>query len=243
MSNPKQTMTILFSVAGALLLIALAMVAYNAGTHRTAPAPGNQPVAAPSPVSNAAPPPRPEVLPEATNALAPALKQEDTSPARRKAAMEAAIELKPEWSFRVQEPRDWSEVKVAAGEVEGQWTRVLVFRWNGKRYDFVREEGLGGSKAPKPAKKPAPKGEPALTEEDLKDVPREYRPGEDTAREAALGGHPDWSGTVTRHNSDWTQATVRIGPTGGPPVSEIQLKWSRRLKLYEVAATKDATAP
>ena len=73
----------------------------------------------------------------------------------------------------------------------------------------------------------------------MKGIPREYRPGESTALEVSLNGHPDWVGKVDSHSKDWATAVVRIGPANGEYVSELHLKWNRAGQYYEVAQTKD----
>ena len=167
--------------------------------------------------------------------------------------MAAAIEYKPDWSYSVDgHARDWSEVSIYAGKAEGKWTKILSFRWEGGRYAFVGEEPFPGGES-KPAKKPAakkqpPPGDRPLTEDDLKSIPKEFRPGESTALDAATSAPTDherveYVGKVKSHSADWSSAVVWIGPPEGEYCFEVHLKWDRVKQRYEVADARSLEAP
>jgi hypothetical protein len=246
MNDPKKTMTVLYAVAGALALVAVVLAAYTLGMRKTVAPPENAAL-----IDNAAMPPEgpaaqgdagvPMTGPESQ----PATENKplsDGTEGREEAALAAAIDAKPEWSYRVDgHSKDWNQVQVFAGETEGKWTSVLKFRWNGQKYVYVGYQDYPGAK-PAPAKKPAASDKP-LTEDDLKDVPREFRPGESTALEAALKDHEDWIGKVQSHSNDWSKVTVWIGPPNSEFVAELQYKWNRKGQYYDLISSKDLPSP
>jgi hypothetical protein len=245
MKNPRQTTTALYVAAGVLLFAAIVMGAFTLGSHKKPTAPTNAENAAGA-LSNA-----PAVVThESSNAsiAQPVANAENaeasatSTEGREEAAKAAAIELKPDWSYSVDgHSRDWKEVSVYGGSEEGKWEAILQFRWVSGRYVYEGQKPYPGAKkpAPKASASGAGSGEAPLTEDDLKGIPREYRPGESTALEVALSGHPDWQGKVESHSKDWATAVVRIGPANSEYVSELHLKWSRKGQFYEVAKTKD----
>ena len=246
MNNPKQTMKALYVAAGVVLFAAIVMGAFTLGSHKKPGPSGNEengaaaatnaPLAVTHESSRAT---TYEPVANAENAEAGAAGTEG----REEAAKAAAIELKPEWSYRVDgHSKDWSQVNVYGGAEEGKWESVLQFQWASGRYVYQGAKPYPGAKKPS-GKQAAPKtsssGEAPLTEEDLKGIPREYWPGENTALEVALNGHADWVGKVDSHSKDWATAVVRIGPANSEYVSELHLKWNRSGQYYEVAQTKD----
>ena len=246
MTDPKKTMTGLYIAAGIVLFLAIVVGAYRFGTHKSAPPGENSAVENVDANTEIVPPAgntQAAHVEEATNAPAHTVKTDGTE-GREEAALAAAIIYQPDLSYRVDgHARDWSEVSIYAGRKEGSWTKILSFRWDGGQYTFVDEKPFPGSEtkpAKKPvAKKPQPSGDQPLTEDDLRSIPKEFRPGESTAVNVALGDHENWVGKVQRHSGDWATAVVAIGPPDSEAVSELQLKWSRKGQYYEVVQTKD----
>jgi hypothetical protein len=140
----------------------------------------------------------------------------------------------PTWAFEVDgHRRDWKEITLYAGPREGQWERMVHYEWRDGK--FVR---TGTEPMPKGEAKP-PAGSDAdgpLTEKDLAGVPEEMRPGDNAVREAALMDNPDWVARIVEHSSDWSRATVWIGPPASEYVTSLKLKWDRAKQCYDVVS-------
>ena len=105
--------------------------------------------------------------------------------------------------------------------------------------------------APQPAPdivEPTPDGAPGPNSEapiDIGapgDVPRIYQPGEEIAKEAAVGyaEQPDWLARVEEHSDDWQTATVVVGPPASEWVWEMDLRWNDSDLDYDLVETRDA---
>lgn len=96
------------------------------------------------------------------------------------------------------------------------------------------ESAEPGSPTEQPAPEPGP--EP---------VPEIYRPGEEVAREAALGyfEQPDWVARVDGHSDDWRRVTVSVGPPASEFFYVVSLAWNDGLDVYDLVSIDDVDYP
>ncbi len=146
-------------------------------------------------------------------------------------AMAWARNRRADWKAAVADhSSDWTSVKLIMAPADDPgWTTWVKIKWNepAGRYGFV-DEG------------PLAQPEPASEE-----TPETYQPGEQVAKEAALGyaEQPDWVARVDSHNSDWTRATVSVGPPASEWVYVVSLQWNADIEAYDLIAIDDVDYP
>jgi hypothetical protein len=146
-------------------------------------------------------------------------------------AMAWARNRRPDWKAAVADhSSDWTSVKLIMAPADDPgWTTWVKIKWNtpAGRYGFV-DEGPLAQEIPAP-----------------EETPEVYQPGEQVAKEAALGyaEQPDWVARVDSHNSDWTSATVSVGPPASEWVYVVSLQWNRNIEAYDLIAIDDVDYP
>ncbi len=146
------------------------------------------------------------------------------------AAIGWANNRQPEWEATIDEhSEDWRWVRLLMGPPASEWTTWVELQWNtpAGRYSLL-DEG--------PLAQDGPEDEP---------VPDIYQPGEDVAREAALGyvEQPDWVARVDNHSDDWRRATVSVGPPASEFVYVVTLQWNDVGEYYDLVSIDDVDYP
>ncbi len=147
------------------------------------------------------------------------------------AAMQWARDRRPDWEAAVDDhSNDWRWVQlVMSPSASDEWTTWVQIQWNAEagRYDLIDEGPLG-------VEEPLPE-----------DVPELYRPGEEVAKEAALGyvEEPDWVARVDSHSEDWRRATVSVGPPASEFVWVVSLQWNDQGDYYDLISVDDVDYP
>lgn len=94
---------------------------------------------------------------------------------------------------------------------------------------------------PPPVDTPQPLPEDGGTEEGAEI----YQPGEEVAKEAALGHveQPDWVARVDSHSEDWRRATVSVGPPASEWVYVVTLQWNEQDGSYDQVSIENVDYP
>ncbi len=142
------------------------------------------------------------------------------------AAMAWANNRRADWQATINDhSEDWTWVRLLMGPPNSEWTTWVDIQWNtpSGRYGLL-DEG------------PIAQGDPAPG-----DAPDIYQPGEEVAKEAALGyaEQPDWVTRVDKHSDDWRTATVSVGPPASEWVWAMDLRWNDSDLNYDLVETRD----
>jgi len=227
-----------YAVLGVIVLLLAAVITLQMKLlHRGTTAPSNA-VAANAPEQEIAPPAVSENLSAPVESANAEAGQAVTDGPNLDTVEEDIVALakrwQPTWAFQVDgHRRDWKQITLYAGPKEGQWERMVHYEWRDGKFVPTGIEPM-----PKEEAKPAAGGDAdgPLTEKDLAGVPEEMRPGDNAVREAALMDTPDWVAKIVEHSSDWSRATVWIGPPASEYVTSLKLKWDRTKQCYDVVS-------
>jgi hypothetical protein len=148
----------------------------------------------------------------------------------RVAAMAWAHNRRSDWGAAVDDySEDWTWVRLVMGPPASDWTTWVELQWDASagRYTLIDE---------------GPLGQEGEWDED---VPEVYQPGEEVAKEAALGyvEQPDWVARVDSHSDDWRLVTVSVGPPYSEWVWVVTLQWNDRLDVYDLVSIDDVDYP
>ncbi|MGC9316475.1 MAG: hypothetical protein ACP5KN_00395 [Armatimonadota bacterium] len=147
----------------------------------------------------------------------------------RATAMEFAQRRRADWRATVAEHSDdWTAVTLHMAPPGSEWTTWLDLEWDSAagRYMLI-DEG------------------PLAYEGEDEEVPDIYQPGEEVAREAALGyvEEPDWVTKIVEHSADWRTVTVWVGPPASEWVYELSLAWNDDLDVYDLQQVSEIPYP
>ncbi len=151
------------------------------------------------------------------------------------AAMAWANNRRAEWEATIEDHSDdWQEVWLSMGPPGSGGTTWVHIRWNtpSGRYGLVDEGPIASEEYEE---------QPGAEE----DIPEVYRPGEEVAKEAALGyaEQPDWVARVDSHSDDWRQVSVSVGPPASEFVWVVNLTWNDQLDVYDQVSMDDVDYP
>lgn len=146
------------------------------------------------------------------------------------AALAWARERQPTWRAAVDDhTEDWSWVMLVMAPEGPEWTTWVELRWDeaAGRYTLLAEGPL------------------AQDDGDYGDAPEIFRPGEQVAREAALGyvEQPDWVTRIDSHTPDWRRVTVSVGPPASEWVWVVTLQWDPSIDAYGLVSVDEVDYP
>ncbi|MEA3401686.1 MAG: hypothetical protein U9R79_10640 [Armatimonadota bacterium] len=145
------------------------------------------------------------------------------------AAMDFARSRRSDWRATVAEHSgDWTTLTLHMAPPNSNWTTWLHLEWDSAagRYVLI-DEG------------------PLAYEGEEEAIPEIYQPGEEVAKEAALGyvEEPDWVTKIVEHSADWRTVTVWVGPPASEWVYELRLTWNDSLDVYDLADVNEIPYP
>ena len=125
---------------------------------------------------------------------------------------------------------DWTDVTILVGPPQSEWMGWVRVNWSSGagRYEIVDQ---GDIEMGVPEETGGP---PSTSSPPPEEIPEIYRPGEEVAKEAALGTveQPDWVAKVAEHSGDYTSATVWVGPPQSEWVWVVRLRWDPTNTCY-----------
>ena len=148
----------------------------------------------------------------------------------RDAAMAWARNRRSDWEATINDhSEDWRWGRLIMGPPGSGGTTWVEIQWDPAAGEFkLLDEGPIAQDGPAP-----------------EDVPEIYRPGEDVAKQAALGyvEQPDWVARVDSHSDDWRRATVSVGPPASEFIYVVKLQWNDRGDYYDQVSIDDVDYP
>lgn len=144
------------------------------------------------------------------------------------AAMRWAHNRRSDWRATVDDASDdWTWVRLLMAPAGSDWTTWVELQWD-------RDQGGYALLAEGP-----------IAQDYDEDVPEIFRPGEQVAREAALGytEQPDWVTRIDSHSADWTRVTVSVGPPASEWIWVVTLRWNSSIQAYDLVSVDEADHP
>ena len=146
------------------------------------------------------------------------------------AALAWAANRRPDWMATISNHSpDWGRVQLVMGPPGSGGTTWVEIAWDedAGAYELVGE------------------GPIAADETDFDGTPEIFRPGEEVAKEAALGyvEEPDWVARVDSHSDDWRRVTVSVGPPESEFIWVMTLEWNDALDVYDLTSIDDVDYP